>query len=274
MTQKLKAIALCGLLLAGIGTAAATAGSKDGKHCFNGYAYTEDGSTLLYTEHHEQSIKDGRPLTWTVVYRAADAAVMGAAKGKVVARKQFDFTDNPTVPVYTLDLLASGYREGIRHDTSNHNKGWRMIRRKSKDAAVESQAFTYSPPMAADSGFDPFVKEHFQALMAGKTIKFNFAAAGRLDVIGLRAYKVGDTQFAGHPAVKFKAELDSLLRFVVNSLVMTYDPDSKKLLQYAGVSNLHNSDGNTFPVIIKYQDTPPKDAAGTHTPQGCTAASD
>lgn len=250
---------------------AANAGDTDSKHCFNGYAYAQDGATLLYTEHHEQTIEDGRPIKWTVVYRSADADVMGAAKGEIVARKQFDFSANPTVPVYTLDLLGSGYREGIRHDSSKPNAGWRMIRRKSKDAPVESKSFTYKPPMAADSGFDPFVKEHFKALMAGKTVKFQFAAAGRLDVIGLRAYKTADTQFAGKPAVEFTAELDSLLRFVVDSLAMTYDPQSKTLLQYAGVSNLHNSAGDTFPVVIKYLKQPPKGAADTNTPQGCRA---
>lgn len=259
------------LFFTSAGAVASSVGHTPTKNCFNGYAYSQDGATLLYTEHHEQTIKDGRPIKWTVVYRAADAQIMGAAQGAVVARKQFDFSANPTVPVYTLDLPGSGYREGIRHDSSQPNAGWRMIRRKSKNAPIESKHFTYKPPMAADSGFDPFVRAYFKALMAGKTVKFKFVAAGRLDVIGLRAYKTGDTQFAGKPAVEFKAELDSLLRFVVNSLIMTYDPHSKTLLQYAGVSNLHNSAGDTFPVVIKYLDQPPANAAGTNTAQGCTS---
>jgi len=239
--------------------------ASDDKYCFNGYAYSEDGATLLYTEHHEQSRVNGLPIDWTVVYRSANADVMGIARGEVIARKQFDFSDNGTVPVYTLDIPKEGYREGIRHD----DKGWRMIRRKSADAAVETESFKYKQPIAADSGFDPFVKQNFDALMAGETVKFDYVAAGRLGVIGLRASKVGNTTINGKPAVKFRAELDSLLRFVVDSLVMTYDPESKKILQYEGVSNLHRKEGDTFPVLIKYLDKAPEAAKGSNTPDGC-----
>lgn len=242
-----------------------------GEYCFNGYAYAENGKTLLYTEHHEQTLKDGRPQTWTVSYRSANAEIMAAEPGEVIARKKFDFSNNPTVPVYTLDLLREGYREGIRHDASKGDKGWRMIKRASKDASTETEDFKYDPPMAADSGFDPFVKENFKALMAGETVKFDFVAAGRLGVVGLRAYKVGETEFEGQPAVKFKAELGSLFRFVVDvSIEMTYDPKSKKLLQYQGVSNMHNAARDTFPVVIKYLDEAPSSAQNSKTPKGCS----
>lgn len=246
---------------------AAQASDEDNRHCFNGYAYSEDGNTLLYTEHHEQQMRDGRPVKWTVDYRSANERVMAAAPGEIIAEKEFDFSDNPTVPVYTLDLKREGYREGIRRDGS----GWRMIRRESGNAETESEPFDYEPPMAADSGFDIFVKQNFAALEGGKTVAFDFVAAGNLSTVGLRAYKLGDVEFNGEPAVKFKAELSSLFRFIVDvSIEMIYDPDTKKLLQYQGVSNMHNAAGDTFPVVIKYLDSAPEGAEAAKTPQGCS----
>ena len=259
---------LLSLPLAPLGFAASsTPAAEPTRHCFNGYAYNEDGSTLLYTEHHEQHLERGQPIQWEVSYRAVNADVMGAKPGEIIARKQFDFSNNPTVPVYTLELLGKGYKEGIRHD----EKGWRMFKRASKNAETETESFNYKPPMAADSGFDPFVKNNFKALLAGDTVKFDFAAAGSLTTVGLRAFKVADTQFNGEPAVKFKAELSSLFRFVIDvAIEMTYHPESKKLLQYQGVSNMHNAEGNTFPVIIKYLDKVPAAAKTSQTPQGCS----
>lgn len=260
--SRLFTVLMASLLLMSLAQAGETS-----KNCFIGYAYSEDGSTLLYTEHHEQSLRQGHPLQWDVVYRSANEAYMGAAPGEVIARKKFDFSDNRTVPVYTLDILRAGYREGIRHDNGN----WRMLRRKSQDAATETESFKYKPPMAADSGFDPFVKKNFKALMSGETVTFDFVAAGRLDVVGLRAYKLGETEFQGRRAVKFKADLNSLFRYVVSvALEMTYDAQTRELLQYQGVSNMHNAHGDTFAVIIKYLDEPPRGAEKTQTPQGCS----
>lgn len=78
---------------------------------------------------------------------------MAAQAGDVIARKQFDFSDNRTVPVYTLDLLREGYREGIRHDA----QGWRMIRRESTDAATKTEGFKYldEAPTAAKAADTP-----------------------------------------------------------------------------------------------------------------------
>jgi hypothetical protein len=98
-------------------------------------------------------------------------------------------------------------------------------------------------------------------LLAGKTLKFTFAAAGQLDSYSFRARKVGQTSFEGRPAIQLKVDPDSLLRFLVEPLILTYDPQSRQLLEYRGISNVINpATGKPYNARIAYYSKPPDDA--------------
>ncbi len=154
------------LLALGFTAPAALAAPADGARCFNGYAYTLQGDDYRYTEHHEQQRSNGRITTWDVDYIGTN--------GEPIAHKHMDFNASDTVPTYTLEIPANGYREGIRRD----GEQWVMFRRDSADAPEKTQSFSIKAPMAADSGFDMLVRENFDRLAAGETVPFNFAAAG------------------------------------------------------------------------------------------------
>ncbi|MES1945789.1 hypothetical protein C84B14_00530 [Salinisphaera sp. C84B14] len=258
------------VVLAGTGIAlGATAGmaqqsTSDGDmRCFNGYGYTLEGGDYRYTEHHEQRFVDGKINHWDVTYVGRN--------GQTIATKQLEFADSDTVPTYTLEIPASGYQEGIRHA----NGQWTMFRRESSDAQEQTKTFTIEPPMAADSGFDPLVRERFDALTAGKTIAFNFAAAGRQAVVKLRAKQTGTTTFEGSEAVVFDAELDMfLVNFFVDSLKLTYDPESKRLLEYRGIGNMHNDAGEVYPVRVTYASEMPSEARYAGAPSAQCGALD
>ena len=231
------------------------AAGPNGPRCFNGYAYTLDGGQYRYTEHHELSRQNGRITDWDVTYVGRD--------GQVVATKHMDFSASQTVPVYEMTMPASGYLEGISHDDGT----WTMYKRESADADRQNETFTIDPPMAADSGFNELVRNRFDALQSGRTIKFKFAAAGRQSVIDLKASKTGTARFEGQPAVVFTAKLDMfLVNHLVQSLKLTYDPDTKRLVQYEGVGNIHNDAGEVYPVRVNYYDKMPTVAADNGAP--------
>lgn len=227
---------------------AAPALAQASQRCFIGYAYHLDTGDFAYTETHHQTLKNGQPVTWQITYRDT--------QGNTIAIKTMHFKAHPFVPVYRLEILADGYVEGIRHDG-----GWVMYRREHTGADVETKAFAISPPMAGDSGFAPFVQAHFDALMDGQTLTFSFVVAGRLDVIDMQAYRIQDTSFEGKPAVQFKVDLDSwLLNLFVNPIILVYSPDTQRLLEYRGISNMHGSDGEPYPVRVSYYAKPPPEA--------------
>lgn len=229
--------------------------SDAGKRCFNGYAYTLQGDQYRYTEHHEQQRSNGHITRWDVAYIGAN--------GKQIAAKHLQFGTSSTVPTYTLEIAADGYREGIRRDGDH----WLMFRQNNADASEQTKAFTIEAPMAADSGFDMLVRENFDKLSAGNTVAFKFVAAGRQAVIKLRASKTGSTEFEGKKAVVFDAELDMfLVNFFVDSLKLTYDPDSKRLLEYRGIGNMHDDAGEVYPVRVAYASEMPEVAEKAGAP--------
>jgi len=264
---------LMSLLAAGLvasSPAWAQSGTTDvkanGTTCFNGYGYTLKGGDYRYTEHHEVKRSGGQITTWDVTY-------VGAG-GKTVATKHMDFSASQTIPTYTMKLAKSGYEEGITHSGPGNN-GWSMFRQDSASAKKQTKAFDIDQPMAADSGFNQLVQEHFDALQSGKTLPFKFAAAGRQSVIDLKASKVGSTTFEDKPAVQFKAELDMfLVNMFVSSLDLTYDAKTQKLLEYRGIGNIQNDQGEVYPVRVSYYSQMPDVAKQDGAPAAsCGAAS-
>ncbi len=86
-------------------------------------------------------------------------------------------------------------------------------------------------------------------------------------MIKLRASQTGTTGFEGRQAVVFDAELDMfLVNFFVDSLKLTYDPDSKRLLEYRGIGNMHNDAGEVYPVRVTYASEMPEVARQAGAP--------
>jgi len=235
------------LVFTATGVLAQNSDQSNDTRCFNGYGYTLDGGEYRYTEHHEQHFAGDTLRSWDVTYVGTN--------GDTIATKHLEFADSETVPTYKLEIPADGYVEGIRHD----NGRWTMFRRESANADEQTKNFTIEPPMAADSGFDRLVRQHFDELTAGQTVPFKFAAAGRQAVIKLRAKQTGTTTFEGKQALVFDAELDMfLVNFFVDSLKLTYDPDTKRLLEYEGIGNMHNDAGEVYPVRVTYASEMPQ----------------
>jgi len=232
-------------LLIAAGRASAAADSIK----FYGYAYDLKTNKYLYTEVYNETVDNGRWISGVTKYFAPDGAVLG--------EKKVNFESDPYIPVYRLDLPGFGYSEGITKVSAD---GVEMFK-QSREKGTENGTVKKAPVMAADAGFHSFMVAHLPELVAGETVKFKFGVAGQLDEYSFRAKKTGDTQFEGKPAVNFMIEPDSLLRFAVDPLLLTYDVAGKRLLEYRGISNVINpATGKTYIVRITYYSKPPPDA--------------
>lgn len=217
---------------------------------FRGYAYDLSSNRFLYTELHEQQIEGERWLGGSIVYVAPDGAELG--------RKSLDFRQDPYVPVYRLDLKArGGYMESITAVTAETI----AMAKRGYGGKVEREVVRRSGRVAADSGFHVFIRDNFGELLAGRPLNFVFAVAGNLGAYKFRARRLADTTFEGRPAVRFRVEPDSLLRWLVDPLELTYEADRRKLLEYRGVSNIHDpATGKAYNARIIYPSQPPADA--------------
>jgi hypothetical protein len=230
---------------------AASAADDEGSLKFRGYAYDLGSNRFLYTELHEQRIAADEWLGGTIDYYAPD--------GRQIGHKTLDFAQDRAIPVYRLELTTrGGYVEGITAVTPDHIE---MIKKGYGEKDYEKASLKRTGPTTADSGFHVFIRDHFSQLMKGEKVMFVFAVAGNLDGYKFRAKKIGDAQFEGRPAVRFRVEPDSLLRWMVDPLELTYEPAQRKLVEYHGVSNLHDpATGKAYNVRIIYPTTKPADA--------------
>ena len=216
---------------------------------FYGYAYDLSSGKYLYTEVYREEIVNDHWISGHTSYYAAD--------GKRLGEKTLNFAADPYVPVYSLSLPGVGYSEGISKVGADGVQMFKESPEKGRQTGTVPKLYN----MAADSGFHSYLYDHMPELAAGKTIKFRFAVAGQLDSYSFRARKTGDTQFEGKPAITLKVDPDSLLRYLVDPLILTYDPQSRRLLEYRGISNVINpATGKPYNARIAYYSKPPDDA--------------
>jgi hypothetical protein len=151
--------------------------------------------------------------------------------------------------------------EGIRDVTDETAT---LFRKKVGAEAAESDTIEIEGRMAADSGFHSLIYDNLDDILDGSTEKFRFAVAGNLDDYSFRVRKVGDTTFEGDPAAVLKVEAATLLRLIAPSLELVYSPADGRLLEYRGLSNVHDpATGKPYEnVRISYFSAPPDDAEG------------
>lgn len=235
---------------------AATGAGAEEVQRFYGYAYDLKSNAYLYTEVHEQRIDNGRWQGGTIDYYGP--------KGDKFGHKTLDFRNDEFVPVFRLEM-HSGYMEAI----TDNRQAVAMERRGGADRKLEKKSLEKVSPMCADSGFHSCLRAHFAELQAGKTVKFTLAVAGSLDTFRFRAKKSGETQWQGQKAVQFKVEPDSLLRLLAGPLDLVYEPTQRKLLEFRGISNIHDPrSGKPYEVRIIYPEQPPADAPAKLPPLG------
>ncbi|MBB88243.1 MAG: hypothetical protein CMP06_13255 [Xanthomonadales bacterium] len=217
---------------------------------FIGYGYTLEGDEFRYIEHHRQMLDNAGTVTaWKVDF--------WDASGEKIAEKRFIPGNNPSVPGYDFKMLTTGYREGIENvDGPNII----LYRQKPDEDSKTTKKLEPRSQACADSGFDQYVREHWDTLQSGERLKFQFIAAGRLSAYAFRAEKTGESSFEGQPAMDLKVALDSVFGVFVDPLRLTYSLDSQQLLEYRGIGNMQNADGKVYPVRVSYYSETPSEA--------------
>ncbi|MDO9451665.1 MAG: hypothetical protein Q7J29_02275 [Stagnimonas sp.] len=214
---------------------------------FYGYAYDLDSGKYLYTEVHQPVVEGGKEVASTIRYYTPD--------GKEVGKKTLDYRADAYVPKFRFDLPDEGYAEAITANGETIDMLKISGKGKEKRKSLKREGFT-----AADSGFNHAVQDNLPKLVKGEVVSFRFAVAGQLDSYRFKISKVGTGTFEGKPAVKLLVQADSLLRFVAPDLNLLYDPESRRLLEYKGVSNIHDpATGKAYNARIVYFAKPPED---------------
>ena len=216
-------------LLLGLGmlgwTACAGAGS------FVGIAYSMDDDRILYEERHELTTNDtGQPVRETVSYVTPD--------GRLLAVKHMTYRE-PARPAFEIEHRTLDRTENVQ-------PGPEGVQVQSKE---NGNVDWPDQPAVIDGGFHYYILEHFDRLLAGETVSFQFLAPSRLTWTPLLIEPRGlDGQ-----RLRLTLRLQNpLLNWILDPVQLVYDRDSRRLLEYRGLTNLPRPDKGNYRARIVY----------------------
>lgn len=199
---------------------------------FVGKAYDVETSELLYTEEHRLEQEDGVPRQETVRYVTPN--------GDQLAQKDMTYW-RPERPAYQLTVTDPARTEIVKPD----NDGVSI-------ESVEAGTLEWSEDAASviDGGFHYFIVDHFDTLLAGDTVDFQFLAPARVRWLALRVSAVDQTD--GQLMLELNVQ-NRVLSWVISDIELTYDIDTQRLLSYRGLTNLPKPGGGNYTANIAYQ---------------------
>ena len=209
-----------------------------------GYAYSKESDQLLYHEVHYRSSLESS-VSNRVDYIAPDQ--------EVIVAKTLDFSESLLAPAIEQRDYRNATAIFTRYTSTGFEVGY-----KNNDTALRVNSLNRSESLVVDAGFDSFVRQHWDTLIEGDTVRAQFLVPARLDTvnIGIRATQQTHCRTQSDQALCLIVRPAGLLRLLgwfVDPLYLAYERDSKRLLQYSGISNLLDDNGAPQDVIIRYE---------------------
>lgn len=205
------------------------------------FAYAPDSNTLLYTEEHRETWENGKMLESQVRYLGPDQALL--------AQKTIDFRKNRTAPDFQLKDFRDGYQEGATLEGDRI----RVTARRNDQQDVKSRELEVPAPVVVDGGFNEFVLERWNDLLAGKTIQFHFVAPIEQDYFAFQVEPVKTLQVDGRKHMRLEMKpVSSVVRLFVGTVQLTYDVEKRHLLQFEGMTNLNDERGKSMIARLIY----------------------
>lgn len=204
-----------------------------------GYAYSlgADDEEFLYMEQHEEWMENGRITRSTVTYRDAD--------GSVIAKKNLDFSKDPSSPEFRLNGIANGHVEGA----SRKNGEFIVFFRKSDDHELVEKAVTLPEQAIIDGGFDRFIEKNWNALLKGEVFDRPFLVPSFGKFVDFKIYLDRAT---GSDAVFVLETASLLLRLLSEKIEVTYSRENAALKRYVGISNIRDRQGENYEVRVVF----------------------
>jgi hypothetical protein len=200
-----------------------------------GEARNEQGE-LVYREKHSVAYEGGQVTTSLTEYLSP--------AGQLIATMESDYSRNLSMPTYVFEDLRRGYREGLRGEDGEY-----VIFKKSGDGEEETAAITNTEDVFSCQGWHYYLVNNLAALER-ENVELNLILPSELRAI---PFEVQRTRSEGD-RVEAVLELNHwLFRYFAPTLQLVYDSGSRKLVEYRGISNILDNEGNRQDVRIVYE---------------------
>ena len=228
-------LVLCLLLVPAVSVSAAShVGETIGR------AYDLESDELLYSETHCVS-DDG--VKRDVFYRDAES--------KLIASKVLDYSSGATTPSFEQHNLFSSESIVVRFEQGIVSM--EVIDAESREPLKSAQAEpSQKLPVVIDAGFDFFVRQNWDSLVAGDSHEFQFPLADRERLVELRIQALG-CSYPTQSDQCFRLDVANwLLRMLVKPIELGYDNEARRLTRFRGLSNIGDANGDGQVVDIRY----------------------
>jgi hypothetical protein len=225
---------------------------------YKGRAFYTGDASPSYTEHYVLRMRGGEPLTVKTEYRDRSGALQAERS------LDFDFgraARSPWSPHYRFRNRATGYEEGAEPKPD----GLHVFMREATGEPLREKILKVPAPVVVDGGFVPFVRAHWDTLMTGARVTFHFVAVSRLDWFVLDLYRDSSADRDGTVAF-VAAPRHAALRLIVDPTRVWFDPATRRMVEFQGRSNIHDTRGKAKPVRLLYTPMRPVSSAGSINP--------
>lgn len=208
-------------------------------HLF-GTARLKSGA-IFYTESHDFDWLKGQLVRTKTTYKNN--------LGKTIAVLSSDFSKSQYLP----DSVFKDHRDQYEYKLSVDlkNKKILMSHRDSEKEIWTEKNISLEDSMMVMQGAIFYIKDHFDELKNQKILTVIFAIPSRLDTaeIVIESEKsVQKEKLLVH--IKPKSHF---LRILLSETILTFDSDTKRLLEFKGTSNLLDEQDQSQDVVINYK---------------------
>jgi hypothetical protein len=217
-----------------------------------GTAYDLMGEKVLYKELHSITQGPGRHVRYV------------SPDGETLAKKDVDYSRSATGPNFRQENYWANEISQAQWDGNHLILGFGLVEPTNttttggiEDNTIKQKTLSVDQ-VVIDAGFDNFIREHWQTLLAGQLVRYEFAFASNLTTLRMRIQldscndKIKDIDYS--QTVCFKTEPDNLVfRLLSPPIELTYQRDTQRLQRYRGRGNITNNQGKTLDVDIRYE---------------------
>jgi hypothetical protein len=200
-----------------------------------GEARNEQGE-LVYKEKHSVTREGDRVMTSLTEYFSP--------AGQLLATMESDYSKNLSMPTYVFEDLRRGYREGLREEDGEY-----IIFKKRGDEEEETEAITNTEDVFSCQGWHYYLVDNL-AVLERENVELNLILPSELKAFPFEIQRVRSEGDRVEAVLKLN---HWLFRYFAPTLQLVYDGKSRKLVEYRGISNISDGEGNRQDVRITYR---------------------
>lgn len=209
---------------------------------YEGRAVDLESGTPLYDERHFVRLREEKVVERVVLY------LCPGQLDQAFARKRMEVGPDPLRPSFEMRDARLGYAEGLREDQGRLE----VFYQRDRTSPEEREALVLPAELVADAGFDEFVRKHWDELLRGDKVAFDFLVPSRLEYLSFKVRHLRQEKQAGRNAEVFRLSLSGVLGWFLDGIDVWYASDDRALLRFDGLSNVRNPEGDNYTARILF----------------------